>query len=60
MGKIGNVNLALGNGPGKAGENEISYGPKHAPKGWKIPTKADFEELMKTAGNTTDERVAFL
>jgi hypothetical protein len=55
MGKIGNDNLALGNGPGKAGENDSNLGPRHAPKGWKIPTKADFEELIKASGNTVDE-----
>jgi uncharacterized protein (TIGR02145 family) len=47
------VSLIMGDGPGKeAGQNESTYGPRYIPKGWRLPTKADFEELINYAGKT--------
>ena len=45
---INNAKVCLieGKGPGKGGENEISYVKSCAPMGWRPPMKNDFETLI--------------
>ncbi len=54
------INLMRGKGPGETGENSLDYSVAACPKGWRLPMKAEIEELIKAAGATVDEQFAFL
>jgi len=47
-------------GPGKTGQNDVKLCSKYTPKGWRLPTKDDLEDLMLFSGNNDNDRVGFL
>jgi len=52
-------NLERYKGPGEKGQPDYRYIEECAPLGWRLPTKAEVEELIKLAGNTQEQRYSF-
>jgi len=51
--------LIRGKGPGTNGENSYEFTCEAVPKGWRLPTMLECEDLMKLAGNTLEQRYDF-